>query len=199
MEKKILVITGDGGESYEVLYAKHRFQEAGYDPVIAAPSKRLLNLVMHDFEPGWDTYVERPGYKVTADITIAEAKMADYEAILLIGGRAPEYLRNDPKLRALTREFDKAGKWVFAVCHGIQILTGSGLAKGRRITCYEHVRCEVEDAGGTFVGRSCVRDGKMVTAQTWQDHPAFFREIFACLENGSADPVRVGVSAAQSA
>ena len=103
MEKKILVITGDGGESYEVLYAKHRFQEAGYDPVIAAPSKRLLNLVMHDFEPGWDTYVERPGYKVTADITIAEAKMADYEAILLIGGRAPEYLRNDPKLRALTR------------------------------------------------------------------------------------------------
>lgn len=199
MEKKILVITGDGGESYEVLYAKHRFQEAGYNPVIAAPSKRLLNLVMHDFEQGWDTYVERPGYKVNADITIAEAKMADYEAILLIGGRAPEYLRNDPKLRALTREFDKAGKWVFAVCHGIQILTGSGIAKGRRITCYEHVKCEVEDAGGTFVARSCVRDGNMVSAQTWQDHPAFFREIFACLESGSPEAVRVGATAAQTA
>lgn len=199
MEKKILVITGDGGECYEVLYAIHRFKEAGYVPVIAAPSKRLLNLVIHDFELGWDTYMERPGYKVEADITIAEAKMADYEAILLIGGRAPEYLRNDPKLRAITREFDKAGKWIFAICHGIQILTGSGLVKGRRITCYEHVRCEVEEAGGTFVAQSSLRDGNVVTAQTWQDHPSFFREIFTCLEPASADPVRVGASAAQMA
>lgn len=199
MEKKILVITGDGGECYEVLYAIHRFKEAGYVPVIAAPSKKLLNLVIHDFEQGWDTYVERPGYKVPADITIAEAKMADYEAILLIGGRAPEYLRNDAKLRALTREFDKAGKWVFALCHGIQVLTGSGVAKGRRITCYEHVKCEVEDAGGIFVNTPSLRDGNIVTAQTWQDHPPFFREVFNCLENASADKAKVGAAAAQAA
>lgn len=199
MGKKILVITGDGGECYEVLYAIHRFKESDYVPVIAAPTKRLLNLVIHDFELGWDTYVERPGYKVEADITIAEAKMDDYAAILLIGGRAPEYLRNDPKLRALVREFDKAGKWVFALCHGIQVLTGSGIAKGRRITCYEHVRCEVEDAGGTYVTRPCVRDGNMVTAQTWQDHPAFFREVFACLENRSADTAKASATAAQTA
>ena len=97
MDRKILIVTGDGGEGYEVLYAVHRFMEAGLVPVLAAPSKRLLNLVMHDFEPGWDTYVERPGYRREADIAIADAKSGDYEAILLAGGRAPEYLRNDPK------------------------------------------------------------------------------------------------------
>ncbi len=199
MAKKILVISGDGGESYEVLYAYHRFQEAGYVPELAAPSKRMLNLVMHDFEPGWDTYVERPGYKMAADLAIADAKSEGYEAILLIGGRAPEYLRNDPRLRALVREFDAAGKWIFAVCHGIQILTASGLAKGRRLTCYEHVRCEVEDCGGTFVDRSCVRDGNVVSAQTWQDHPAFFREIFACLDAAPADSARFASAAAQTA
>ena len=64
MDRKILIITGDGGEGYELLYAVHRFQEAGLVPVVAAPSKRLLNMVMHDFEPGWDTYVERPGYRI---------------------------------------------------------------------------------------------------------------------------------------
>ena len=68
MDRKILIVTGDGGEGYEVLYAVHRFQEGGFVPVLAAPSKRLLNLVMHDFEPGWDTYVERPGYRREADM-----------------------------------------------------------------------------------------------------------------------------------
>ena len=92
--KEILIITGDGGESYETLYARHRFEEAGFGVKIAAPSKKILNLVMHDFEPGWDTYVERKGYYVEADLSISEAKAEDYDAVLIIGGRAPEYLRN---------------------------------------------------------------------------------------------------------
>ena len=92
--QKVLVVTGDGGEAYEALYAVHRLREAGYQAVVAAPSRRRLHLVMHDFEPGWDTYVERPGYGLESDITFDEVKVADYSAILLIGGRAPEYLRN---------------------------------------------------------------------------------------------------------
>jgi protease I len=190
MERKILIVTGDGGECYEVLYAYHRFQEAGFTPVLAAPSKRLLNLVIHDFELGWDTYVERPGYKREADIAIKDVVSGDYEAILLIGGRAPEYMRNDPKLQSLVRRFQAEGKWIFAICHGIQILTAAGLAKGRRITCYEHVRWEVESGGGTFVTDPCVRDGEIVTAQTWQDHPPFFKEVFACLEGVAAESKR---------
>ncbi len=183
MSKRILVVTGDGGESYETLYAVHRFQEEGWTPVVAAPSKRRLHLVMHDFEEGWDTYIERQGYGFAADVTIAEAAAADYDAILLIGGRAPEYLRNNQTLLALVRAFDGAGKWVFAICHGIQVLVSAGLATGRCLTCYEHVRPEVEAAGGTWDTRQAVRDGRIVTAQTWQSHPEFYREVVACLRH----------------
>ena len=77
---KILVITGDGGESYETLYAVHRFQEEGWTPVVAAPSRRRLNLVIHDFEPGWDTYIERHGYGLAADLAFEEVRAGDYAA-----------------------------------------------------------------------------------------------------------------------
>src|SRR4051794_36956360 len=96
--RQLLVITGDGGESYEALYAVHRFREAGWKPVIAAPSRRRLHLVMHDFEPGWDTYIERPGYGLDADIGFDQISVSEYEALLILGGRAPEYLRNDKRL-----------------------------------------------------------------------------------------------------
>ena len=179
---RILILTGDGGESYETLYAKHRFEEVGYEAVVAAPSIKMLNLVMHDFEPGWDTYVERKGYYVTSDVSIAETYEKEYDAILLIGGRAPEYLRNDPNVISLVQNFDKAGKFIFAICHGIQILVTAGLVKDKNITCYEHVRFEVESCGGTFIGKDeAVRDGRIVTGQTWQSHPDFYRLVFQCL------------------
>ncbi len=181
--KNILILTGDGGESYETLYAKHRFEEAGFTATIAAPSKKLLNLVMHDFEPGWDTYVERKGYYVESDLAIADAKADDYDAILLIGGRAPEFLRNDPKVIQLAQDFDKQEKYIFAICHGIQVLVTAGLVKDKNLTCYEHVKFEVESCGGTFIGKDqAVRDGRMVTGQTWQSHPDFYRMVFECLE-----------------
>ncbi len=181
MANKVLIVTGDGGESYEALYAVHRFTEAGWEPVVAAPSARRLHLVMHDFEPGWDTYVERPGYGLEATLRIADARAEDYAAIVILGGRAPEYLRNDQALLALVREFDARGKWVFAICHGIQVLVAAGLTRGRRITCYEHVRFEVEQSGGTYCTEQAVRDGNIVTAQVWPSHPEFYREIFKCL------------------
>jgi len=178
---KILVVTGDAGESYEALYAYHRLIEANHEPVIAAPSKRRLHLVMHDFEPGWDTYIERPGYGMEASVSFDEVSTDDYAAILILGGRAPEYLRHNARLIEVVKEFDTRGKWVFAICHGIQVLVAAGLVKGRRVTCYEHVRFEVEHAGGTWCTEQAIRQGRMVTAQTWQSHPEFYREVFACL------------------
>jgi protease I len=178
---KILIITGDGGESYEALYAVHRFQEEGWETAVAAPSRRRLNLVMHDFKPGWDTYVERRGYGLAADVAFEDVRVGDYDAVLILGGRAPEYLRNNGKVREIVREFDRQGKWVFAICHGVQILAAAGLARGKRVTCYEHVRMEAEQAGATFVDEQTVRDGRTITAQTWQSHPSFYREIFAQL------------------
>src|SRR5215204_7712799 len=115
MGQKILIITGDGGESYEALYAYHRFLEAGCEPAIAAPSRRRLHLVIHDFEPGWDTYVERPGYGADADLTFDDVRVDEYDAVLVLGGRAPEYLRHDARVIEIVRGFDAKGKWAFAI------------------------------------------------------------------------------------
>jgi protease I len=182
MRDRILIITGDGGESYETLYAYHRFLEAEYEPIIAAPSKRRLHLVIHDFEPGWDTYIERQGYQVESHLTFDEVKVDEYEAVLVIGGRAPEYLRNDKRVLSIINEFSEKGKWIFAICHGIQVLISAGLAKGACLTAYEHVRYEIEASGGTYSTKEAIRDGKIVTGQTWQSHPEFYREVFSCLK-----------------
>jgi protease I len=182
VNKKILIITGDGGESYETWFAVQRFQEAGYEAHVAAPTKKRLNLVMHDFEPGWDTYKESPGYAIESDLTFDDIKVAEYEGVVLIGGRAPEYLRNNRQLLDIIREFDSRQKWIFSICHGIQLFAAAGLAKNKRFTCYEHVRLEVEAVGGQFVKSDVVRDGRLVSCPTWREQPAFYREVFACLQ-----------------
>lgn len=181
--KKILIITGDAGESFEILFASHRLREAGYTPVIAAPAVRKLNLVIHDFEPGWDTYVERKGYLVESEISFADVNTADYEAVLIPGGRAPEYLRNDPTVIKIVQKFWETDKYVFAICHGVQILVTAGLVNQKKIACYEHVRFEVEACGGIYVTPDeAVKDGRMVTGKTWQSHPEFYRIVFNCLQ-----------------
>lgn len=182
MSSSILVITGDAGESYECLYARHRLLEAHYRPVIAAPSRRRLHLVIHDFEPGWDTYVERPGYGADADLSFDEVRGEDYAAVLVLGGRAPEYLRHDTRVLDLVRAFDRQGKWVFAICHGVQVLAAAGIVGGKHVTAYEHCRWEIEAAGAIYIAdQQAVRDGRVVTGQTWQSHPEFYRLVFACL------------------
>ena len=180
--KKILLITGDAGESFEILYASHRLREAGYQPVISAPSVKRMNLVIHDFEPGWDTYVERKGYLVESDISFDEVNPSDYAAVLCPGGRAPEYLRNDPRVISIIKEFYASGKYVFSICHGVQILVTAGLVDQKRIACYEHVKFEVEACGGIYVdGEEAVKDGRIVTGKTWQSHPEFYALVVSCL------------------
>ena len=181
--KKILILTGDAGESFEILFAVHRMKEAGYIPVIAAPSVRRLNLVIHDFEPGWDTYVERKGYLVESEISFADVTIGDYEALLIPGGRAPEYLRNDSDVIKIVRAFSESNKYIFAICHGVQILLTAGLVYKKKFACYEHVKFEVESCGGIYITPDeAVRDGKIITGKTWQSHPEFYRIVFECLQ-----------------
>ena len=181
--RKILIVTGDAGESFEILYACHRLRESGYQPVIAAPSVKRLNLVIHDFEPGWDTYVERKGYILESEISFDEVDPSAYRAVLFPGGRAPEYLRNDPRVINIAREFFNSGKYVFAICHGVQILVTAGLVDQRRIVCYEHVKFEVESCGGIYVSPDeALKDGQIVTGKTWQSHPEFYSLVFNCLK-----------------
>lgn len=181
--KKILIITGDAGESFEILYAMHRLQEAGYQPVIAASAVKRLNLVIHDFEPGWDTYVERKGYIVEADISFDDVDTNEYVAVLIAGGRAPEYLRNNPTVVAILRKFSESDKYIFAICHGVQLLVTAGLVDRKKIACYEHVKFEVESCGGIYVfPDEAIQDGKIVTGKTWQSHPEFYKLVFNCLK-----------------
>jgi protease I len=181
--KKILLITGDAGESFEILYACHRLREAGFEPVIAAPAVKRMNLVIHDFEPGWDTYVERKGYLVESDISFDDVDAADYKAVLCPGGRAPEYLRNDVRVIRIVKEFYNSGKYVFAICHGVQILLTADLVNQKKVACYEHVKFEVESCGGIYVTPDeAVKDGRIVTGKTWQSHPEFYKIVFNCLK-----------------
>jgi protease I len=182
LSKKILIITGDGGETYETLYAKHRFLEAGYVPVIAAPSKKRLHLVIHDFEPGWDTYMERPGYELNADTTFDKVNVKDYVAVFCIGGRAPEYLRNNKKAIQIIKDAYKLGKWHFSICHGLQLSAAAGILKGKKVTCYENIRHEVDADGAFYQKQEAVRDGLIVSGQTWNSHPWFYQLVFQCLE-----------------
>ena len=182
MSKKVLIVTGDGGNSYEALYAYHRFLEARWEPVVAAPSRRRLHLVVHDIEPGWETYIESPGHSVDADVAITAVAAREFAAIMILGGRAPEYLRNDASLLSLVHEFVKQDKCICAIGHGIQVLVAAGIVGGRTVTCHAHVRVEVERAGGKYISRPAIRDGKLITAQSWQSHPEFYREVFGCLE-----------------
>ena len=183
---RILIITGDAGESFECLYARQRFLEAGLQVHVAAPSVRRLHLVIHDFEPGWDTYVERPGYGAHADVAFDQVDPDAYDAVLVLGGRAPEYLRHDARVLGIVRRFHSTDRWVWAICHGVQVLAAAGVIGGRRVTAYTHCRWDIEAAGATYVAADqAVRDGRIVTGQTWESHPEFYREIFRCLAEGA--------------
>jgi deglycase len=181
MSRKVLIVTGDGGDSYEALYAYHRFLESHWEPVVAAPSRRRLHMVVHDSEPGWETYVERPGHCIDADVAITAVAARDFAAIVILGGRAPEYLRNDASLLSLVCEFAKQNKVICALGHGIQVLAAAGVISGRTVTCHSHVRIEAERAGAKYSPKPAVRDDKLITAQNWKAHPEFYREVFACL------------------
>ncbi|MBS1856037.1 MAG: DJ-1/PfpI family protein [Acidobacteria bacterium] len=181
MSRKVLIVTGDGGDSYQALYAYQRFREAGWEPVIAAPARRRLHMVIHDQEPGWDTYVERPGHTVEAQVAITAVAARDFALLLLIGGRAPEYLRNDASLISLVHEFAAHNRVVCAIGHGVQVLTAAGMVKGRTVTGHPNVCVEVELEGGTYSEHAVERDGRLITAQGWKQHPEFYREVFDCL------------------
>jgi protease I len=181
MSRKILMVTGDGGDSYEVLYAYQRFQEARWEPVVAAPMRRRLHMAVYDQEPGWETYVERPGFMIEADVAITAVAARDFAALMILGGRAPEYLRNDASVISLVCEFARLNKCIFAIGHGIQLLTAADLVKGRTVAPHPNVIIEVEHAGGVNSEEVAVRDGRMVTAQGWKAHPEFYRAVFTCL------------------
>ncbi|MGW8381140.1 DJ-1/PfpI family protein [Streptomyces sp. ODS28] len=181
MTANILLVTGDAAESLEVLYPYQRLREEGYNVHIAAPSRKTLRFVVHDFEDGFDTYTEKPGYTWPADLAFAEIDPAHYAALVIPGGRAPEYLRNDPELRRILKAFFDADKPVAQTCHGPLLTAAVDALDGRRVTAYPALERDVRTAGATFQDAEAVVDGTLVSARTWADNSSWMREFLTVL------------------
>lgn len=181
---KVLILAGDAVEAQELFYPYWRLKEARVEVTVAAPSKKeVLFTVVHDFEPGWETYTEKPGYRfVWIDVTYKDVKPEEFDGLIIPGGRAPEYMRTYPEVEAIVRHFFKANKPVAAICHGPLVISAYGLAKDRRMTCYMAIAADLKQAGAKYVDQEVVVDGNLVTSRAWPDLPAFMREFLKLLE-----------------
>ncbi len=179
--RKVLVLAGDAAESLEVMYPYQRLQEEGYEVHIAAPSKKKLHFVVHDFEEGYDTYTEKPGYSWPADVAFKDVNPEDYVAVVIPGGRAPEYIRNDPDFERIVKHFFAQDKPVAQLCHAPLALASAGVLEGRRTAAYPALAPDVRAAGAEFVDGAGVVDGVMVSARAWPDHPTWMREFIGIL------------------
>ena len=193
--KRILLVTGDGAEAMEVMYPYQRLTEEGYQVEIAAPSMKIVRSVVHDFEPEWDTYTEKPAYRIQPHLAFAEVNANDYEALVIPGGRAPEHIRYNEALQNIVRSFFADHKPVAAICHAGQILAAAGVAKGRTMTAFPMIRSEVNNAGAKYVDREVVVDENLVTSRAWPDHPAFMREFMKILQEAEQQAPRVRATA----
>jgi protease I len=177
---KVLILAGDAAESLEVMYPYQRLLEEGYTVHIAGPSRKKLRFVIHEFVEGYDTYTEKPGYSWPADLAFAEVDPADYAALVIPGGRAPEYIRNDPDVLRIIRHFfaEEAGG---EICHAPLALAAAGVLHGRRTAAYPALEPDVRAAGAEFVDAAAVVDGLMVSARAWPDNPSWMRAFLELL------------------
>ena len=183
MAKKVLIVAGDAVEAQELFYPYWRLKEEGLDVHVAAPSKKTLMTVVHDFEPGWETYTEKPGYRFgRVDKEFKEVDPSEYDGLLIPGGRAPEYIRLSQDLERIVRYFFEANKPVAAICHGPLILTAYKLVSGRKMTSYIAVSPDLKAQGAEWVDQEVVVDGNLVTARAWPDLPSWMREFIKLLK-----------------
>jgi protease I len=184
---KLLLLAGDFVEDYEIMVPFQALQMVGHTVDAVCPGKKKgeqVRTAIHDFE-GDQTYTEKRGHNFTLNATFDEIDAAGYDALVIPGGRAPEYLRLNPKVLDIVRHFDKADKPIAALCHGAQLLAAAGVLKGRKLNCYPACAPEVELAGGTFVKvefSEAVVDGKLVTGPAWTAHPAWLAKFLDVLE-----------------
>jgi protease I len=186
MPSRILMLCGDYAEDYETMVPFQTLLTVGYTVHAVAPDKKAgewIHTAVHDFE-GAQTYSEKPGHRFTLNFTFADVDPADYDALVIPGGRAPEYLRMTPRVVAIAAHFLQKNKPVAAVCHGAQLLAATGLLKGRTVSAYPACRVEVELAGATYAAipvDQAVTDGNLVTAPAWPAHPAWLAQFLTVL------------------
>ena len=184
--KKILMLVGDYAEDYETMVPFQALLMVGHTVHAVCPDKKAgqsIRTAIHDFE-GDQTYSEKPGHNFALNATFAEVRAEDYDALLIPGGRAPEYLRLNAKVIELVKAFDAAKKPIAAVCHGAQLLAAAGVLKGRACSAYPACGPEVKLAGGEYVDipvDAAHVDGNLVTAPAWPAHPAWLAKFLEVL------------------
>lgn len=184
--KKILMLVGDYVEDYEVMVPFQALQAVGHTVHAVCPDKAAgdnIRTAIHDFE-GDQTYSEKPGHNFTLNASFAEVKADDYDALVIPGGRAPEYIRLNKTVLAITQHFFQANKPVAAVCHGAQVLAAAGVLSGRACSAYPAVGPDVTRCGGDYqdipVDKAHV-DGNLVTAPAWPAHPDWIAKFLQVL------------------
>lgn len=174
------------GQDYEVMVPFQSLLAVGHTVHAVCPGKKAgekIRTAVHDFE-GDQTYTEKRGHDFALNATFGEARPESYDALVIAGGRAPEYLRLNEKLLEVVRYFFKEDKPVAAICHGAQILTAAGVVKGRKVSAYPAVGPEVKLAGAQYADIAidqAVVDGNLVTAPAWPAHPAWLARFFEVL------------------
>ncbi len=171
MEKeKVLIVIGDATETVDTLYPYFRLQEAGFEPVVAGPEARIFQMVLHEVRPGWTITREWEGYQLKADIAFRDIDETGYAGIFFSGGRAPEYIRDDPDLIRITQYFFDQSLPVASVCHGVEIPARADRVRGRRMATVPKCQFDLEVCGGIFVNEPCVIDGNLFSGRTFHDH-----------------------------
>lgn len=183
---KVLVVIGDASETVDTLYPFYRLQEAGFEPIVIAPERRVYQMVLHEVRPGWTITKEWEGYQLRADLAFADVQPEDYLGIFFSGGRAPEYIRYDKDLVRITQYFFAENKPVASVCHGVEIPAFAGCVQGRRMATVPKCRFDLEVAGGIFVDQPCVIDDNLVSGRTYHDSGHFVGPWIRLLEDAAA-------------
>jgi protease I len=184
--KKILMLVGDFVEDYEVMVPFQMLLMVGHNVHAVCPGKRAgeaVRTAIHDFE-GDQTYTEKRGHNFTLNATFDDIKPEAYDALVIPGGRAPEYLRLNAKVLDAVRHFASTKKPIAAICHAAQILAAAGIVKDRKISCYPAVSPDVTQAGGTFVDvpmDQALADDNLITAPAWPAHPAWISKFLVAL------------------
>jgi protease I len=179
---KVLLVIGDAAEVLDTMGPYLRFGE-DYEVVIAAPEKRRYHLVQHELAAGWDITIEKPAYHRESDIAFADVDSAEYVALVLPGGRAPEYLRYDENLMRITREFIAADKPVASICHGIEILAAADVIRDREVTTIPKCRYDAEFSGGIYKDEDVVISGRLVCCQGHTEISAWMKALAAVIED----------------
>ena len=179
---RALLLTGDAAEELDTMYPYYRIQEGGWDVDVANKSRRDVQLVIHEFDPGCDAYVEKPGRKLPVDVLWEEVDLDRYDGLIIPGGRAPEWIRVDSHVQRITEHFFARNLPIALICHGAQVPADYGLLKGRRTACFPPITRDMEHAGATVVDAPDVIDGNLVSCRGWPDMPQFGRammDVFA--------------------